>query len=52
MTRREFIQEYREVIDQVAREHTKYKITNKDREEWILHDESLYELAKEKGVKL
>lgn len=52
MARREFIKEYREVIDEVTKQHTKYKITNKDREEWILHDEFLYKLAKEKGVRV
>ncbi len=53
MTMRQFIQENKEVIDGVIKSVCKNcAINNKDREDWILNDESLYHWARQEGVRI
>lgn len=53
MTRRDFLKEYREYIDNIIRK-AGYDgtINNEYRWQWVMNDEGLYNLAMFQGVKL
>lgn len=50
----DFIRKHRGVIDSVIKTVTKRdgKLNDKERKEWVLNDEGLYNLARQKGVKV
>jgi hypothetical protein len=50
----QFIKEYQAIIDNVIISKLGYniKITNKDRYDWIINEESLYRLAQRNGCRI
>jgi hypothetical protein len=57
MRMRDFIKKYRKEIDDTIAEQCGnparfIKITNEDREQWVLNNEYLYDLARREGVKV
>jgi len=58
MTKREFLREHREQLDQYIREQTgrsgqtDTRLNDKERELWVLNDEHWYRLALRSGVRL
>lgn len=55
MTMRTFIREYRKEIDRYIHSVAgmeDYRLNDKDRQDWILNDEGLYQWARSEGVKV
>lgn len=53
MSMRKFLKTYSETIDSVIRANgIDGRITNDERELWVLNDEGLYRLAQSAGVKI
>lgn len=53
MTLEQFINEYRDVIDKVIYDtvqNHKINIDDEEREQWVLNDEGLYNMAQDCGV--
>lgn len=54
MTIQQFIKKHRVEIDEFIHcsLHSKYRLNDEEREQWILNDEGLYLWAKSEGVKI
>lgn len=52
MTMKEFIKEYKVLIDRVIKEKCDISINDKERRLWVLHDKGLYHFARSEGVKI